>query len=216
MSNATTEPRWERRKDARPSEIMDAALELFVERGFAATRLEDVAARAGVSKGTLYLYFSSKEELFKSVVRGGIVGAIEEGEALVEQFKGSATALLRGIVLGWWERIGSTSLSGIPKLMLSEGRNFPELAEFYQAEVNLRALRMFRRALERGLEAGEFRAVDVDYTVHVILSPLVMLSVWRHSLGCCGREPTDPLRFLETYLDLVLAGLRAHPEANHG
>jgi len=216
MEPQRAEPRWERRKDARPSEITGAALELFVERGYAATRLEDVAARAGVSKGTLYLYFDSKQELFKAVVRGGIVRAIEEGEAMVEQFKGSASELLRCIVFGWWERIGSTPLWGIPKLMIAEARNFPELAQFYQAEVSQRGTLLFQRALERGVEAGEFRAVNIDYTVQVILSPLVMLAVWQHSLGCCAPERADPLRFLETYLDLVLAGLRADPEASHG
>ncbi len=212
-----TEPRWERRKEARPGELLAAALELFAEKGFAATRLEDVASRAGVSKGTLYLYFASKEELFKAVVRSGIVRAIEEGEAMVEQFKGTAPELVRTVILGWWERIGSTSLSAIPKLMLSEARNFPELAEFYREEVVERGSRMFRRALERGIRAGEFRAVDVDSTVQVMLSPLIMLSVWRHSLGCCEKEPSDPLRYLEAYLDLALAGLRIEtsPEAVH-
>ncbi len=212
-----TEPRWERRKEARPGELLEAALELFAEKGFAATRLDNVASRAGVSKGTLYLYFDSKEELFKAVVRSGIVRAIEEGEALVEQFKGSASELLRVFVLGWWERIGSTSLSGIPKLMLSEARNFPELADFYYKEVIQRGEQVFRRALERGIESGEFRRVDIGYAVQVLLSPIVMLSVWRHSLGYCQSQPSDPLRYLETYLDLALAGLRgpAQPEKPH-
>lgn len=218
MSNVKSEPRWERRKEARPGELLASALELFAEKGFAATRLEDVAARAGVSKGTLYLYFDSKEELFKAVVRGGIVRAIEEGEAMIEQFKGTASELVRTIVLGWWERIGATALSGIPKLMLSEARNFPELAQFYHSEVIQRGSLIFRRALERGIEAAEFRRVDIDYTVEVMLAPIIMLSVWRHSLGCCEPEPRDPLRYLEAYLDLALAGLHnpAPPEPSHG
>lgn len=213
-----TEPRWERRKEARPGELLAAALELFAAKGYAATRLDDVASRAGVSKGTLYLYFDSKEALFKAVVRSGIVRAIEEGEALVEQFKGSASELLRVFVRGWWERIGSTSFSGIPKLMLSEARNFPELAEFYYQEVIQRGEMVFRRALERGIESGEFRRVDVGYAVQVLLSPIVMLSVWRHSLGYCERAPSDPLHYLEAYLDLALGGLRAAalPEVAHG
>ncbi len=211
------EPRWERRKQARPGELLAAALELFAEKGYAATRLEDVATRAGVSKGTLYLYFDSKEELFKEVVRSGIVRAIEEGEALIEQFKGTAADLVRAIVIGWWERIGSTPLSGIPKLMLSEARNFPELAEFYRLEVIERGSRAFRRAIERGVQAGEFRALDIDYTVQVMLAPLIMLAVWRHSLGCCEPQPSDPARYLQAYLDLALAGLRIEtsPEAVH-
>ena len=209
MRNVKSEPRWERRKDARPGELLASALEHFAEKGFAATRLEDVASRAGVSKGTLYLYFDSKEDLFKAVVRGGIVRAIEEGEQLIEQYTGSAKELVRGIVLGWWERIGSTSLSAIPKLMLSEARNFPELARFYNEEVIERSAGIFRRALERGIQSGEFHVLDIDYTVQVLLSPMMMLSVWQHSLGCCERVPTDPLRYLDAYLALALGGLLA-------
>ncbi len=89
-----------RRKESRPNELLEAALELFVERGFAATRLEDVASRAGVSKGTLYLYFESKEELFKAVVRSGILPVIENAESMVGQFRGNASELLRSVVKG--------------------------------------------------------------------------------------------------------------------
>ena len=119
------EPRWERRKDERPGELTAAALELFVERGYANTRLEDVAKRAGVSKGTLYLYFENKEELFKAVVREGIVTTIEEAERVFEHYEGAMADLLGALVHGWWARIGSTKAAGIPKLMMSEAGNFP-------------------------------------------------------------------------------------------
>ena len=102
---AKTEPRWARRKHARPEEITAAALELFVERGYAGTRLEDVAASAGISKGTLYLYFANKEELFKAVVREGLVSPIAEMRGLVDHYEGSTLELLRMMLFGWWERI---------------------------------------------------------------------------------------------------------------
>src|SRR6185295_498201 len=105
-------PKWERRKDARPQELLAAALDLFVERGYAATRLEDVAAQAGVSKGTLYLYFTNKEELFKAVVRENMLPVLGEAEGIVGQYAGSSVELFREIMLGWWERIGNTKLSG--------------------------------------------------------------------------------------------------------
>ena len=98
-------PRWERRKDARPQELLAAALEQFVERGYAATRLEDVAKRAGVSKGTLYLYFTNKEELFKAVVRENIVQAIGEAEQDAAVFEGHSGELLRTILMAWWDEI---------------------------------------------------------------------------------------------------------------
>ena len=120
------QPRWARRKDARPEEIIAAALDLFVERGFAATRLDDVAAHAGVSKGTLYLYFENKEDLFKAVVRGNILPLLQHGEALVESFAGSSGELLQQLVRGWWEYTGSTKIAGIPKLIIAEAGNFPD------------------------------------------------------------------------------------------
>jgi AcrR family transcriptional regulator len=131
----------QRRKEARPAELTAAALELFVEKGFAGTRLDDVAARAGVSKGTLYLYFDSKEALFKAVIQEGIVPILEEGSDLVEAFKGSASELLRLMVGEWWPRIGDTHLAGVPKLMISEARNFPELAIYYHDAVIVRGKR---------------------------------------------------------------------------
>src|SRR6185436_19045993 len=130
-----SERRWTRRKEARPEEITAAALDLFVERGYANTRLEDVATLAGVSKGTLYLYFANKEELFKAVVREGLVSPIAEVRGIIDNYDGRAFDLLRMVLHGWWQRIGSTPVSGIPKLILAEARNFPEIAQFYLAEV---------------------------------------------------------------------------------
>jgi AcrR family transcriptional regulator len=211
------QPRWARRKDARPEEIIAAALDLFVERGFAATRLEDVAGRAGVSKGTLYLYFESKEDLFKAVVRGNVLPLLQHGEALVENFAGSSGELLRRLVRGWWELTGSTKVTGLPKLVIAEAGNFPDLADFYYREVILRAHSMFRRVLQRGADAGEFREIDVDHLVHVALAPLVMLAIWNHSFACCEKEQLQPQRYLDSYLDMLLHSLRKEqtPEKHH-
>src|SRR3954466_13788040 len=151
----------ERRKEARPGELLDAALDLFVEKGFAATRAEEVAARAGVSKGTLFLYFPSKEELFKAVVRENMSGRFAEWQEEFEAFEGSTAEMVRYCMRVWWERIGATRASGITKLMISEARNFPELAAFYQQEVIRPGTDLVKRILRRGIERGEFRPVDV-------------------------------------------------------
>jgi AcrR family transcriptional regulator len=203
------EPRFERRKDARPGEILDAALDLFVEKGFAATRLEDVAQRAGVSKGTVYLYFDSKEDLFKAVIRSGMVRAIEEAERRVAAYPGSAADLLRELYTAWWQNIGGTKLAGIPKLMISEAQNFPELARFYYEEVIQRGSQLFARTVERGIERGEFRRVNVDHTVRAIVAPLIMRAILEHSfLPCAGPEDFDVPAYFEHTLGLVLDGLR--------
>ncbi|MCM2288276.1 MAG: TetR/AcrR family transcriptional regulator [Sulfuritalea sp.] len=211
---AVTHPR-QRRKQARPAELMAAALELFVEKGFVGTRLEDVATRAGVSKGTLYLYFDSKEALFKAVIQEGIVPILEQGAGLVDRFEGSASDLLRKLIGEWWQRIGNTHLAGVPKLMISEAGNFPELATYYHDTVIVRGRDLMRRIVQRGIDGGEFRGVDVETAIDVIFAPVLMMLIWRHSLGPCCGVAHDPQVYLNTHLDLALNGL-ATPKPRSG
>lgn len=200
-------PRWERRKDARPQELLAAALDLFVERGYASTRLEDVAKRAGVSKGTLYLYFTNKEELFKAVVRENIVPALGEAEDIISTFDGHSADLLRCVIMGWWERLGATKASGIIKLVMAEAGNFPDLALFYQEEVIARSTRMMTSMFERAVARKEFRQIDVDTMTQVLIAPMLMLITWKHSIGPCNAGGLDPMAFLESFLDMALHGL---------
>lgn len=202
-----TKPRWERRKDARPQELLDAAIDLFVERGYAATRLEDVARRAGVSKGTLYLYYENKEELFKAVVRSSIVPVIGDAETSVAEFDGHSADLLRQLILSWWQRLGATKVSGIIKLVMAEADNFPELACFYQEEVISRGTRAMSSMLERGIARGEFRPINVPMMTQVLFAPLLALITWKHSIGPCPRAELDPQAFLDSFLDMALHGL---------
>jgi AcrR family transcriptional regulator len=203
--------RRERRKEARPGELLDAALDLFVEKGFAATRSEEVAARAGVSKGTLFLYFPSKEELFKAVVRANISGRFDEWNQELETFEGTAADLVRYCMQSWWQRIGATRASGITKLIMSEACNFPELAAFYQQEVVQPGTALIRRVFEQGVARGEFRPVDLDYAVYSVIAPMMFLIMMKHSLGACAPQDwaLDPARYLETQADLLLRGIAA-------
>jgi AcrR family transcriptional regulator len=197
-----------RRKEARPSELTAAALSLFVEKGFAATRLDDIAARAGVAKGTVYLYFDSKEELFEAVVREGIVPILAQGEALFGQHQGDSASLLRAILHGWWSQVGETSLCGIPKIILSEARNFPDMAQYYNENVIQRGRKLLGGVIERGVSRGEFRGVDVAATIDSLMSPLLFQAIWRSSMAlCCPNVAVDPRRFIDRHLDLVLNGL---------
>lgn len=200
-------PRWARRKDARPGELLSAALDLFVERGFAATRLEDIARVAGVSKGTLYLYFSGKEDLFRAVVRESLLPVLGEAEVLVSNFNGDSIELFRLIIHGWWERIGNTRLSGISKLVMSESGNFPELASFYHQEFIARGMAMIASLLERGMARGEFRTISAHQLTQVILAPLMMIMMWKHSFGISKLDPISPENYLNNMIDLCLHGL---------
>jgi AcrR family transcriptional regulator len=200
-------PRWTRRKDARPQELVAAALDLFVERGYAATRLDDVAAQAGVSKGTLYLYFTNKEDLFKAVVRENVLPVLGEAEDTIRDYQGSSADLFRALMLSWWERIGSTKAAGLTKLIIAESCNFPEVAAFYHEEVISRAKALFVSMLNRGITQGEFRPIDPKHATDVVMAPMIMLMMWKHSFGACSVEPIDPAQYLDCYIELMLKGL---------
>lgn len=206
-------PRPSRRKQARPGELLAAALDLFVEKGYAATRVEEVARRAGVSKGTLFLYFASKEDLFKAVVRENISGRFPQWSSELDAFPGTSAELLRYAMNAWWAHVGDTKASGISKLMMSEASNFPELAVFYNHEVIEPGNQLIRRILQRGVQRGEFRPLDLQYGVHTVLAPMLYLLVWKHSFGACTAidEPLVPRDYLAAQIDTLLNGLRVSP-----
>ena len=199
-----------RRKETRPQELLDAALALFVEKGFAATRSEEVARRAGVSKGTLYLYYPSKEELFKAVVRHNMVDLITEGFELAASFEGSSSDLLVTLMQIWWDRVLNTPASGIHKIILAEVRNFPDLAQFYTDEVITPADRLFSGTVQRGIDRGEFRPLPVHDVAHALMAPMIFLSLQKHSLGACPVQGADfdAAAVMRTQLDIALRGLQ--------
>jgi len=207
ISPAPARPRWERRKEARPAELLAAALELFVEKGFSGTRLEDVAARAGVSKGTLYLYFENKEDLFKEVVRQNLVTRITQARDEIASFDGPAPPVIDSLFTTWWQHFGATPACGISKLMMAESGNFPEIASFFLEEVIEPWHGLLASAIERGIARGEFCAVDVPTFVRVITAPLVMLSLWKTSFGACSRHPIDTEAYLATTRAMVQSAL---------
>lgn len=209
MTQERSPTRWRRRKEARPEEILAAALASFAERGFAATRLEDVAARAGISKGTLYLYFKGKEELFEAVVRATIVPNIARLETLAATFEGPSARLLERLLLTLADVVGS-QVGAIPKLVIAEAGNFPDLARFYLDEVVRRGLRLIGAILRRGIERGEFRPVDVDHTVFCVITPMLIAALWKNSLEAHDDAPLDAQAVARAHLDLLLRGLEAH------
>ena len=200
-----------RRKVARPQELLEAALELFVEKGLAATRAEEVAKLAGVSKGTLYLYYPSKDELFKAVVRAYLTQVIVEGSDVVDQFKGSSSELLQILAQTWWSRVGQSKASGIIKLIIAEAANFPDLAQFYMDEVVAPSHQLLSRAVQRGMDQGEFRQMDVTSVVLALVAPVQFLVVYQQCANACAVNPIpmQPDTFIRTQIELLLRGLEA-------
>ena len=210
--NAQTSLRRSRRKQARPAELLAAATALFVEKGYAATRAEEVAVLANVSKGTLFLYYASKEALLKAVVRENIAGRFAEWRAELDGFTGTSAELVRHAFHVWRERIADTPAGGIYKLMTSEACNFPELAQFYFDEVIQPGNDLVRRLLVRGMQRGEFRVLNLDAAVHLVTTPMFSYIQWRYSIGM--RFP-DSLgvsseTFFDIHVDNLLRGLSAN------
>ena len=203
--------RWQRRKQDRPREILDAALELFVERGFAATKLEDVAQRAGVTKGTMYLYFDGKQALFEAVVRAAVLPTLERAERVLAEHRGSSRDLIESLLREWWRATEGTAASGLPKLMIAEAANFPQVARTFNQEVVERVHRIIVAALERGMESGEFRVLDTDYAAQALRAPILFGLIWKHSMMKAEPGDLDLERYLDATIDLALNGLSAGP-----
>lgn len=209
---ATATPR-QRRKDARPQELLDAALALFVEKGFAATRSEEVAARAGVAKGTLYRYYPSKEELFKAVVREYLSVHIAESAAQAAQHEGPVAGLLGQMMRAWWAKVGDGNAGVVCKILMIEARNFPELARFYVSEVIAPSQDLLGGLVARGIRTGEFRDVPIEAIVHLLIAPMLHLLLHEHSFGehdICPHS-MEPVELLEAQMSLLLHGLLAQP-----
>lgn len=207
MSEPATN-KWQRRKADRPAEILAAALDCFAERGFAATRMDDVAARAGVTKGTVYLYFKTKGDLFKALVRSELLPNIERLEGVAEA-AGPVAGLLERLLDLWVTHVVPSRAALIPKLMLAEAGNFPDLARFYLDEVISRGRGVLRGLLRRGVEDGEFRPdVDADHVAYLVLAPLVFTVLWRHTFEPHDDRPLDAAALARAHLGTLLNGLR--------
>jgi AcrR family transcriptional regulator len=213
ISSSSQEPRWRRLPEERPQQIIDAALEIFGERGLAAARLEDIAKRAGLSKGTIYLYFPNKEELFREVVRHSIVAQIERAEReLAAASKQSATATLEQFVRGYWRFLRSPKFAALFRLIHAELGNFPDLVRFYASEVVDRWRRLVTGILERGVQSGEFRVIDPEVAARMLSPMLLMHAMWcRHrDLFKATANRTDE-QVLDEVLDFYLHAIRPAP-----
>lgn len=198
--------RWKRRKEARPEEILDSALKLFTEKGFSSTRMADVAKAAGISKGTLYLYFDSKDAIFRDVVQQRITPQIDQLAQLVDNFEGSQAELLKNMINAWWMGIACTSLSAIPKIIVSESGNFPELAEYFTKTVVTRSRDLFSKVISRGMISGEFELYEAETVARLVIAPLVQATIWMHSLKPYD-DDTGTQNYLQLHTEFILNNL---------
>jgi len=198
-----------RRSNSR-DRLLNAALALFVERGFAATRVDDIAQKAAVSKGCVYLYFRTKHEIFEAVIDEAIVARIAQAEQFAADFGGSASELLEAVLTNNLLEFWDSASSGIPKLILAESQQFPELAASHFQKITLRARRFIESILQLGIDKGEYRAIDVPYVARCILNALDHELITQHSAGIASGKGNelDPAHYVSTLLDLIHTGIR--------
>ncbi len=201
-----SKPRYQRRKEERPQEITAAAFAAFAENGYAATRVEEVAKRAGVSKGLLYLYFKTKEELFKAVIRSIVIRRVDALIASIEETQLSSEEFLRGPMLEFMQRIPGSPVSVVIRLLLSEGPRHPDLVDYYWENVVNKGLTAITRFVERGVERGEFRPSAVNELPQLFLAPVMLSMIWKLLFP---RRSLDTDKLMETQIDMMLAYIKA-------
>ena len=203
---------WTRRKQARPGEILDAALQVFAEKGFAAARMDDIAARAGVTKGTIYLYFPSKEEVFKSLARESVGATISAAALQAGKFDGSAREFLTMFLTIVADMIQHSDRVVLPKIIFAESGNFPELARFWRTEVIDKGMAMLTGVIAKGIARGELRDLPPEHVARLCVAPLILSIIWRTTFAPFDTVPFDYQKLFKTHIDVLLKGLS--PEGN--
>lgn len=202
-----TAPKWRRRKEERPRDIIAAALGLFAEKGFAGARMEEIAARAGISKGTLYLYFATKEDMFRAVVREVVVPNI----AVLEQAALTAdlpiVTMVRTLLPRFAEIVTRVPVGAVAKIVIGESRNFPELARVWHDEVILKAIGMIAGYIARAQERGEVRPGDPRTHAFSIMGPMLIGVLWRETFTPIGGAVLDLPAIARQHAETVLGGL---------
>jgi AcrR family transcriptional regulator len=205
------QPKWQRRAEDRPREICAAALEVFAEKGFAAARLDEIAKRAGVSKGTLYLYFKDKEDLFRAVVRSAIAPNIEAVTSTISSSDAPFPEVVRMFLAAFAEREARLPIGAVAKMVVGESRNFPELARVWHDEVASKAIGAIAAFIERAQQRGEVRAGDPRLHAFSLMGPMVLGALWRATLVPAGGQPLDIAALARQHGETILNGLLIEP-----
>jgi AcrR family transcriptional regulator len=206
-------PKFRRRAEARPDEVLDAALELFMEKGFAATRVDDIAKRAGLSKGAVYLYFPSKEAVLEALVRRAIIPIADSALEALRAYEGDPRIVITMVMKMIGHRFGDPRIVAIPKVVFREVLGFPHLAQMYRAEVLDKVIPVVTGLIRRGVEQGYLRQVDPELTVRSIIGPLLAHLVMAEVFGIAPEGGLHFDRLVDNHLSILFDGLGAPPSA---
>jgi AcrR family transcriptional regulator len=205
-SKAKTGPRWRRRSQARPEEILEAALAEFTERGFEAARMEDIAKAAGLSKAAIYLYFPSKMALLEALIETRVSPIAQQAQALAVAGAGDPVTTLKMLATGVAQRLGDPRVFAVPRLVIAVSGRFPEIAEFYRIHVIEKARAALEALIEAGKAKGVFRDVDTRAVTRAFIGPLFFEAMWTHVLR--GESAfADPQKLIAQHFDILLNGL---------
>jgi len=199
--------RWKRRKDERPREILDAALSVFSEKGFAEARVDDIAKAAGVTKGTVYLYFDSKEAVFKELLAETFGERFSDISRMIDGYEGSMADLLAAVLRYLGNFVRTSDRVGLPKIVIAEIGRFPELARFYRTEVIGRGMKIWEGIIGRGIVRGEFRDIPIEHAIRLCIAPILLAAIWRTTFAEFDSEPYNLEALIETHIDVLLRGL---------
>ncbi len=205
LSHTAKPPVRRRRKTARPAEIVVAAFASFIEHGYAGTKLDEVAKRAGIAKGTVYLYFDTKQDLFEAVIRKEVSSVIGDVEAMVEAYEGPSEDLLRQIITHAYSTLVLSDTRYLMRIIIGEGQQFPELRKLYYESSIKQAMALIRKVMQRGLDRGEFREGPMTTNPQLLMSPCIMAAIWSTTFDAF--EPLDIDHYMAGHIDLMLNGL---------
>ena len=202
-------PKFRRRAEARPDEVLDAALALFVEKGFAASRVEDIASRAGLSKGAVYLYFPSKEAILEGLVRRAVLPIANNALGFIENYAGDPRLVIGTVMKMIAGRLADPKMAAIPRLLMREIIHFPEFAQTYRREVLDRVIPALQTLIANGIAAGYLRPVDPELTVRSIVGPIMLHMLMAEVFGIMPAGGLSIEKLIDNHLTILLDGLSA-------
>jgi len=209
VEEASDGKKFRRRAEARPDEVLDAALELFTQKGFAATRVDDIAARAGISKGAVYLYFPSKEAILEGLVRRAVTPIADHALGMISHFEGDPRFAVSMVMKMIGGRLSDPKLLAVPRLIIREVVNFPHLAEMYRREVLDRVIPVVETLIRRGIDQGYLRQVDANLTIRSIVGPIALHILMAEIFGIMPKEGLALDRLIDNHLTILFDGLSA-------
>lgn len=205
-------PTRRRKKEARPAELLAAALDVFRAKGFAATRMDDIAAQARVSKGLIYLYYPSKQAIFEALVRERLVPNLTRIEAAMAASQAPAPDRLRLVIAALSRVAEDPRILALPRLVATEAGHFPDLARFYRQEVIARGLALIGGIIRDGIAEGAFRPVEAEPAARLFMAPLIMTALWQNAFAPVEDAPIPPAEILALHGEVFLRGLAADPK----